>query len=83
MTDMKPALPFYQMMNLNIELKMVFVYDMPQKSKDSAIEDITIALEDDKLVHRLYKQYELSEISQAHLKIEDKQATYGAVIVKP
>ena len=48
-----------------------------------SIEDITIALDDDNLVHRLYKQYELSEISQAHLKIEDKQATYGAVIVKP
>ena len=83
MTDMKPTIPFYQMMNLNIELKMVFVYDMPQKSKDSAIEDITIALDDDNLVHRLHKQYELSEISQAHLKIEDKQATYGAVIIKP
>jgi NADPH2:quinone reductase len=83
MTDMKPTLPFYQMMNLNIELKMVFVYDMPQKAKASAIEDITIALENDKLVNRLYKQYELSKISQAHLKIEDKQATYGAVIVKP
>ena len=83
MTDMKPTIPFYQMMNLNIELKMVFVYDMPQKSKDSAIEDITIALDDDNLVHRLHKKYELSEINQAHLKIEDKQATYGAVIVKP
>ena len=83
MTDMQPTIPFYQMMNLNIELKMVFVYDMPQKAKDSAIEDITIALENDKLVNRLYKQYELSKISQAHLKIEDKQTTYGAVIVKP
>jgi len=83
MTNMKPSLPFYQMMNLNIELKMVFVYDMPQKAKASAIEDITIALEDDKLVNRLYKQYNLSKISQAHLRIEDKKTTYGAVIVKP
>ena len=83
MTDMNPTLPFYQMMNLNAELKMVFVYDMPQEAKISAIKDITIALEKDKLINRLYKQYELSKISQAHLRIEDKQTTYGAVIVKP
>ena len=83
MTNMKPTLPFYQMMNLNTDLRMVFVYDMPQEAKISAVEDITIALGEDKLINRLYKQYELLKISQAHLRIEDKQTTYGAVIVKP
>ena len=48
---------------------MVFVYDMPKKAKESAILDITKALKDKKLVNRLYKNYNLEEISQAHQKI--------------
>ena len=45
--------------------------------------DITEALKDNKLVNRLYKNYNLEEISQAHRKIENSKTSYGAVIVNP
>ena len=83
MTEKTPVIPFYQMMNLNVQIKMVFVYDMPKKAKESAILDITKALKDNKLVNRLYKNYSLKEISQAHRKIENSKTSYGAVIVNP
>ena len=83
MTEKTPGIPFYQMMNLNVQIKMVFVYDMPKKAKESAILDITKALKENKLLNRLYKNYNLKEISQAHQKIENLKTSYGAVIVNP
>ena len=83
MTEKTPVIPFYQMMNLNVQIKMVFVYDMPKKAKESAILDITKALKENKLLNRLYKNYNLKEISQAHQKIENSKTSYGAVIVNP
>ena len=83
MTEKTPLIPFYQMMNLNVQIKMVFVYDMPKKAKESAILDITKALKENKLLNRLYKNYNLKEISQAHQKIENSKTFYGAVIVNP
>ena len=83
MTEKTPVIPFYQMMNLNVKMKMVFVYDMPNKAKESAILDITKALKENKLLNRLYKNYNLKEISQAHQKIENSKTSYGAVIVNP
>ena len=83
MTEKTPVIPFYKMMNLNVQMKMVFVYDMPKKAKDYAILDITKALKGNKLLNRLYKNYNLKEISQAHQKIENSKTSYGAVIVNP
>ena len=62
---------------------MVFVYDMPNKAKESAILDITKALKENKLLNRLHENYNLKDISQAHQKIENSKTTYGAVIVNP
>ena len=83
MTEKTPVIPFYQMMNLNVQIKMVFVYDMPKKAKESAILDITKALKENKLLNRLHENYNLKDISQAHQKIENSKTTYGAVIVNP
>ena len=83
MTEKTPVIPFYQMMNLNIQIKMVFVYDMPKKAKESAILDITKALKENKLLNRLHENYNLKDISQAHQKIENSKTSYGAVIVNP
>ena len=34
MTEKTPVIPFYgKQMNLNVQMKMVFVYDMPNKAK--------------------------------------------------
>ena len=83
MTEKTPVIPFYQMMNLNVQMKMVFVYDMPNKAKQSAILDITKALKENKLLNRLDENYNLKDISQAHQKIENSKTSYGAVIVNP
>ena len=83
MTEKTPVIPFYKMMNLNVQMKMIFVYDMPKEAKESAILDITNALKENKLLNRLYKNYNLKEISQAHQNIENSKTSYGAVIVNP
>ena len=62
-------------MNLNVKMKMVFVYDMPNKAKESAIIDITKALKENKLLNRLHENYSLKDISQAHQKIEKNNAS--------
>ena len=51
MTEKTPVIPFYQMMNLNVQIKMVFVYDMPKKAKECAILDITKALKENKFLN--------------------------------
>ena len=83
MTEKTPVIPFYKMMNLNVQMKMVFVYDMPSKAKESAISDITKALKENKLLNRLHESYNLKDISQAHQRIENSKNSYGAVIVNP
>ena len=40
-------------------------------------EEVTIEM------NRLYKNYNLKEVSQAHQKIENSKTSYGAVIVNP
>lgn len=83
MSKMKPTFPFYQIMNLNINISTVFVYDMPKKAKKDAIKDIASYLESNSLIHRLSRKYPLKNISEAHIKIEDKNTDFGAVIINP
>lgn len=68
--DMQPVLPFYRMMFMDLTLRMVIVYDMPERAKREAIIDITRALETDRLVHRVARVFPLSGIADAHELIE-------------
>jgi NADPH2:quinone reductase len=78
--DMQPVLPFYRMMFMDLTLRLVIVYDMPELAKREAISDITQALETDRLVHRVAQVFPLSDIAGAHELIEGGDVR-GCVLV--
>tara|TARA_Y100001970_G_C14123581_1_gene797685 strand:+ start:35 stop:1018 length:984 start_codon:yes stop_codon:yes gene_type:complete len=82
MTDMNPSLPFIRMMFMDITIRMVLVYAMPDQAKAKAVKDITIMLNQDFFENRVAKEYSLDNISDAHKMIEGGKA-YGSVIIKP
>lgn len=76
----EPVLPFKQMMFLDLTVRLVIVYAMPEKAKQAAIIDITQALEKNRLQHRIAAHYPLAEIAEANNKIE-QGGFYGCVVV--
>ncbi len=79
--EMTPKLPFYNLMFKNITLQLVLVYNMPETAKTRATEDITKALEQNTLVHRIAHTYPLQQTAAAHLAVE-KGGLDGCVIVE-
>lgn len=76
----EPVLPFFQMMYQDITLRFVIVYAMPETAKQAAIEDITTALENDELQHRIARVMPLDDIATGNELIE--QGTIrGAVLL--
>ena len=53
----------------------------PKKAKKDAIKDIASYLESNSLIHRLAKKYLLKDIPEAHMKVEDQDTDFGAVII--
>jgi NADPH2:quinone reductase len=76
----EPVLPFYRMMFMDLLVRLVIVYDMPESAKNAAITDITSALEKNSLQHRLAHLLPLSEIAQAHELIEQGGLRGGIVL---
>jgi NADPH2:quinone reductase len=68
--DMQPIMPFYRMMFMDLTIRLVIVYDMPERAKREAISDITEALEANRLNHRVARVYPFAEIAAAHGLIE-------------
>jgi len=66
----EPKLPFYSMMFLDLVVRLVIVYEMPESAKAAAIADIASALEQDRLQHRITHLLSLDEIAQSHELIE-------------
>ncbi|UXH46368.1 NADPH:quinone reductase [Rossellomorea vietnamensis] len=77
----EPVLPFRDMMFMDLTLRMIIVYAMPESAKQAAIEDIIEALENDRLQHRIAETYALEDIATANQRIEDG-GFYGCVVVK-
>lgn len=65
-----PSLPFFRMMYLDLSLRFVIVYAMPEAAKAAAVEDITTALAADALDHRIARTLPLDEVAAAHELIE-------------
>ncbi len=78
--DPEPTIPFRQMMFLDLTIRLVIVYAMPEKAKQAAIIDITQALEKNRLQHRIAAHYPLDEIAEANQKIE-QGGFCGCVVV--
>jgi len=77
----EPKLPFYRMMFMDLVIRMVIVYAMPEDAKQAAMDDIEAALRDDRLQHRIAHTLPLDEIARAHELIE-QGGFRGCVIVK-
>lgn len=75
----EPKLPFVRMMLMDLTLHLVIVYAMPEPAKRHAIEDITRALTQSQLQHRIAHVLPLSELARANELIE--QRGFGGCVV--
>jgi NADPH:quinone reductase-like Zn-dependent oxidoreductase len=66
----EPKLPFYRMMYLDLLVRLVIVYEMPESAKRAAMDDIDRALREDSLEHRVAHVLPLDETVRAHELIE-------------
>jgi len=76
----EPVLPFRRMMFMDLTLRMVIVYAMPEQAKREAIDAITDALEKNLFQHRIGARFPLQQFAQASLAIE-QGSTLGCVVV--
>ena len=79
--DREPRLPFYRMMFMDLTLRLVIVYSMPESAKLEAARDIHSALERDSLTHRIAEYLPLGDIVRAS-EIVEQGAVRGCVVLK-
>ena len=77
----EPKLPFYRMMFMDLLLRLVIVYAMPESAKLAAIDDIGEALSEERLQHRIAHLVPLDDIVRAHELIE-QGGFRGCVVVE-
>jgi len=75
----EPQLPFIQMMFLDLTIRMVIVYAMPEEAKLLAIADVSDALANNTLKHRIAHVVEFDDMAKAHELIE--QGGFGGCVV--
>ncbi len=80
MTDMNPSIPFVRMMFMDLTVRLVLVYAMPDEAKLHAAEDITTFLSLERLDNRVAEEHPLDNIAKAHQAIE-RGGNNGSVIV--
>lgn len=76
----EPKLPFYRMMYMDLSIRLVIVYSMPEQAKQHAIRDIATWQEAGRLQHRVAHLVPLGEISRAHELVE-QGGFRGCVVV--
>jgi NADPH:quinone reductase-like Zn-dependent oxidoreductase len=76
----EPKLPFYRMMFMDLTIRLVIVYAMPEEAKWAAIEDTVSALAQESLQHRIAHHVPLDEIVHSHELIE-RGGFRGCVVV--
>lgn len=75
----EPKLPFVRMMFMDLTLRLVIVYAMPEPAKQHAVLDITRALTQNQLQHRIAHVLPLGELARANELIE--QRGFGGCVV--
>jgi NADPH2:quinone reductase len=76
----EPVLPFRRMMFMDLTVRMVIVYAMPEQAKRDAIDAITDALEKNLLQHRVAARFPLERFAESNEAIE-QAAALGCVVV--
>ena len=75
----QPSLPFIDMMFMDLTLRMILVYAMPESAKVHAIEAIAEALQTGKLQHRIAHKVTLDQITEGHKLVE--QGGFGGCVI--
>jgi NADPH2:quinone reductase len=76
----EPRLPFYRMMFMDLTVRMVLVYVMPESAKLAAIADIARYLAEGRLRHRISHRIPLAELARANELVEQGDMR-GCVVV--
>ncbi len=74
-----PKIPFYPLMNKNVRLLWVFVYELARDALDIGARDINAWLESGEAVFPPFHQFELADMIKAHIAVE--QGAIGKVLV--
>jgi NADPH:quinone reductase-like Zn-dependent oxidoreductase len=77
----EPTLPFYRMMFMDLNIRMVLVYIMPEAAKQQACKDISRWLQEGRLQHRVAHVLPLDQVARAHELIE-QGGFRGCVVVR-
>jgi NADPH:quinone reductase-like Zn-dependent oxidoreductase len=75
----EPKLPFRDMMFMDLTIRMVIVYAMPESAKGAAVRDTTAALEAGRLQHRIAQELPFEQMARAHELIEE--GGFGGCVV--
>jgi len=76
----EPALPFRTMMFMDLTVRMVIVYAMPEEAKARAVADTQAALTEDGLQHRIAETLPFDQMAKAQEIIEEGSVR-GCVVV--
>ena len=76
----EPAIPFRTLMFMDLTIRMVIVYDMPEDAKMRAIGDTQEALASGQLAHRVAEVLPFSAMARAHELVEAGR-TGGCIVV--
>ena len=76
----EPALPFRTMMFMDLTVRMVIVYAMPEEAKAQAVADTRAALTEGGLQHRIAQTLPFEQMAKAHEVIEEGSVR-GCVVV--
>lgn len=76
----EPSLPFRTMMFMDLTLRMVIVYAMPESAKAQAVADTQTRLAEEGLRHRIAQILPFAEMARAHEIIEEGSVR-GCVVV--
>lgn len=77
----EPCLPFRDMMFMDLTVRMVIVYAMPETAKEAAITETVDALRQGRLDHRIAHVLPLEEVARGHELIEIGGFT-GCVVLR-
>ena len=75
----EPQLPFLQMMFMDLTIRMVIVYAMPEAAKSQAVADTCELLAQGKLQHRIAHSLPFEQMARSHELIE--QGGFGGCVV--
>lgn len=77
----EPCLPFRDMMFMDLTVRMVIVYAMPETAKEAAVTETVDALRQGRLDHRIAHVLPLEEVARGHELIENGGFT-GCVVLR-